>query len=319
MVRRGAMKALQELEGVSVPGPTVITVGVFDGVHLGHRHLFARLVEEARRHNASAVVVTFRNHPREVLRPGDPIPLLTDLERRLRLIRGCGVDLVVPLTFDLPLSRLSARDFARLLQERLRMAGLVVGPNFAMGHRRQGTPEVLRAMGREMGFTVTVVPPLHLEGGLMVSSSLVREALASGQVERAARMLGRYYWLEGTVVRGQGRGRDLGFPTANLRVDPGRAVPGNGIYATWAWVGGRRYMSATSIGVRPTFGPGKRTVEAHLLDFSGQLYGQPLALEFVARLRDEEAFPTVEALVQEMARDVERTRACLQVALTTHS
>lgn len=309
------MKIAHELADQAPERDSVLTVGVFDGVHRGHQHLLARLVARAASSSRSAGVITFRNHPASVLRPDFQPCYITTLEERVRLLKKAGVDFVVPVTFDLELSRLRARDFVVLLTERLRMRALIIGPDFAMGHKREGDARVLAGLGQELGFSVEVVEPLT-EAGVTVKSTAIRQAIARGQMAWAASMLGRSFVLKGTVVRGLGRGHKLGYPTANLEVPRGMAVPGDGIYATWAWVDGKPYMAATSIGTRPTFNEGLRTIEAYLLDFSGDLYHKEVGLEFVRRLRDELAFSSVEALLEQIARDVEATRQALEASPT---
>ena len=310
------MSAQQELARLSPPRPTIAAIGVFDGVHLGHRHLLRRLHKEARSRGLRSAAVVFRNNPVSVLLPQEPAaPYLSSLEERLRLLEEV-VDLAAPLTFDIPLSRLSAREFLSLLQEHLGLQGLIMGPSFAIGHEREvQTLPALRQLGQEMdlGFSVGSVEGLEV-GGEAVSSTAVRAALAGGDVERAASLLGRPFALAGAVAPGQGRGRGLGFPTVNLEVEPSLALPADGVYATWAQTQDGRYPCATSIGVRPTFGPSPRTVEGHLLDFSGDLYGQTVRLGFVHRLRDEERFAGSEALVAQLHRDVDRVRALLTPA-----
>lgn len=289
-----------------------LSIGVFDGVHRGHRHLLELLKREAARAGCVAGVVTFCNHPRTVLNPGVSASSLTTVEERTRLLQEAGMEMVAPITFTPEVSRVTAIEFIGLLQRYLRMRGLVVGPDFALGHNREGTPEVLRALGREMGFTVTVAD-FYTRAGLRVSSTAIRNALAQGDVPAASQLLGRYYALTGEVVRGVGRGDSvLGYPTANIAVDNNLALPADGIYATWAFVGQRQYQAATSIGVRPTFGAGERTVEAFLLDFHGDLYHRRMRLEFVERLRDEMAFESAEALRRQIAFDVERTKGILK-------
>lgn len=304
------MQAYQELSRVRPAGPAVATIGVFDGVHLGHQHLLKRLREEARRQGCPSVVVTFRNHPRMVLRPETKLSYLMAPEDRLRLLKAQGVDVVAPITFDLDLSRLSARAFVALLKETLLLQALVTGPDFALGHQREGTTPVLEALGRELGFSVHQVSPLVVQG-LTVSSTAIRQALAQGDVAKVSFMLGRDYALEGVVGRGEGRGRRLGFPTANLQVEPSRALPADGIYATWACVNGVAHKSATSIGVRPTFDLSQRLVETHVIDFHADLYGQTVTVEFVARLRGQEKFASVDALIAQIAQDVAGARLAL--------
>ncbi len=304
------MAVLEEFARVAPARETCVTVGVFDGVHLGHQHLLSCLAGCARRRGALSCVVTFSNHPRSVLKPNGPT-YITSLGRRIELIKALGIDLVVAVPFTRELSLLSARDFVLRLRNDLKMRGLVVGPDFVLGHNREGDVARLSALGEELGFEVSVINQVYT-GEALVKSTAVREALAAGDVAAAGRMLGRPFSLDGTVVRGDGRGRVLGFPTANVQVDPERIVPANGIYATWTIVDGARHRAATSIGVRPTFGASGRTIEAFLMDFSGDLYGKRLKLEFVARLRDELKFPSVQALIEQMHRDVALARELLK-------
>ena len=294
---------------------STITIGVFDGVHRGHRHLIGRLLEEARSAGSLAGVVTFSNHPITVLRPGARALFLTDLEERVRLLKELGVDFVVPVRFDRELASLSSREFLGHLHEKLRMRKLVVGPDFAMGRGRDGTLETLPAIGESVGFSFKSVDLMTDSAGV-VKSTTIRNSILEGDVSRAARMLGRNFSVNGVVGHGLERGRELGFPTANLEVGADMIFPGNGIYAAWARLDTGTYMAATSIGTRPTFDDGEnRTIEAYLLDFSADIYGQPLRLEFVERLRGEEKFDSIEALLDKMNDDVRRTRDILSIEL----
>jgi len=305
------MRVHQELPSQPPRRNTVLAIGVFDGVHMGHRHLLDRLKEVASQQGMLSGVLTFVNHPRTVITPGAYVKYITSVEDRLALLKSTGVDIVLPLTFDLELSRLRAHEFLELLQDRLNMAGLVMGRNFVMGHKREGTPEVLKALGIEKGFSTTVVDPLSKDGE-RVSSTAVREAISAGDMDKASRFLDRPFALQGRVIRGNARGRTLGFPTANLDIPRDRMIPGNGIYATWAHVGEKRHMAATNVGTRPTFDEKERIVEAFILDYSGDLYDSEITVEFVKRLRDELRFETVEALVAQMRQDVEQTRQILK-------
>ena len=300
-----------DIAGGPPPADTAITIGTFDGVHLGHRHLVRSLTEAAQRQGLTPIVLTFKNSPRSVLNPAAQLSYITDLETRLSLLHQPGIDRVVPVEFTRELSQLSAAEFVDALSKELGMKGLVVGPDFALGHRRQGDVATLREMGKTAGFWVETVNNFSLDDA-PVKSSAIRELLGQGQVERVKRMLDRPFSLAGEVETGDRRGRELGFPTANLAPKPSMAVPGDGIYATWAIVDGVRHQGATSIGVRPTFGGGgDRRVETFLLDFSGDLYGKRMTLEFEQRLRGELAFSSVDALVQQMKQDVEQSRAVL--------
>lgn len=304
------MSLSEQFTSVSVHGDALLTIGVFDGVHRGHQALIGRLREEASRRGLLAVVLTFSNHPRIVLGNGGDMGCITSVRTRKRLLEETGVDQVIMVPFTLELARTPAREFVSLLSDRLRMRGLVVGPNFALGRNREGDVSMLTALGRETGFEVLVLQA-QTEDGEVISSSAIRTAIMKGDISKAAALLGRNFTLEGTVVKGDGRGARLGFPTANLRPDAHRVVPGNGIYATWAHVGTGRHPSATSIGVRPTFDGAGRTIETYIMDFEGDLYGGEIALEFVQRLRDEIRFDSVEALKAQMGRDVEQARQVL--------
>ena len=300
-----------ELAQVVPERESVLTIGVFDGVHRGHERLLSHLRTKAEEMDLLAGVVTFRNHPGSVLRPDFTPRYLASLEDRLRLVAGLGVDFTVPVTFDDDLSQLRAREFAALLREQLKMRAMVIGPDFSMGHRREADADALSALGEEMGFSVAVVGPFMDDEGHPIRSTTVRESLAVGDVTHVATLMGRNFTLSGTVIKGSGMGGPLGFPTANLRVPEDMAVPGNGIYAAWAEIAGSRYMAAISIGDRPTFEGGEYAIEAFVLDFQGDLYGSEIRLEFVRRLREQVKFETVAALQEQVETDVDQTRALL--------
>ena len=308
------MSLEEDLSHLEPDRDSAVTIGVFDGVHRGHRHLIGRLVREARGAGALAGVVTFKNHPITVLRPGARALFLTDLDERVRLLKELGVDFVAPIRFDRELASLSSRDFLTRLYERLRMRRLIVGPDFAMGRDRDGTLDTLPAIGESVGFSFESVDLMTDSAGV-VKSTTIRNSIADGDVSRASRLLGRNFSITGVVVHGEERGRELGFPTANLELGPDLMFPGDGIYAAWARLESGSYMAATSIGVRPTFDDGEnRTIEAYLLDFSGDIYGKPLRLEFVQYLRGEEKFDTLQALLDQMEEDVRQTREVLTSA-----
>ena len=304
------MRIEQELEQAHIDRESVLTIGVFDGVHRGHQRLIAKVVAEANANGAAAGVLTFRNHPDSVLNPNFRPQYITSVAERTRLMEELGVDFVVPVTFDREVAGLRARKFTELLRSKLRMRGLVVGPDFAMGYKREGNVDMLSDMGAELGFSVSVVDLLS-DGGDAVHSTSIRKALVDGNVKDVAKKLGRNFSMSGTVVTGDKRGRTLGFPTANIEVGPDMVVPGNGIYATLAFVDGEGHMAATSIGTRPTFDGKGRTIEAFLLGFDSNLYNRELRLEFVQRLRDELKFDSVDALLEQMELDVEQTRRLL--------
>jgi len=289
---------------------TLLTVGVFDGVHLGHRQLIDRLTREAARRRLISGVVTFTHHPKVVLSPKSKLARLTTLQQRIDLLKNVGVEIVVPLTFTREFAALSARQFIELLRQYLRMEGLVIGPDFALGRKREGNVASLRALGRELGFTVEVVQPLILEDSV-VSSTAIRGALARGDMKTTSRLLGRPYRLGGLVVGGNERGHGLGYPTANIRVDADQALPADGVYATLAYLGDRTYESVTNIGVRPTFNDGERMVEVFLMDFDADIYGRDLSIELIDRLRGEVKFASPEELSRQIATDVREAKTIL--------
>lgn len=289
----------------------MVTIGVFDGVHRGHQAIIGRAVERARDSGLPAVVLTFDPHPSEVVRPGSHPPMLTTARHKAELLEAMGVDVLCVLPFTLEFSRLAPDAFVHtVLVETLHASAVVVGQNFRFGHRAAGDVEVLRSLGRTFGFAVEGVS-LLTEDETTVSSTYVRLCVDAGDVAAAAAALGRPHRLEGVVVRGDGRGRDLGYPTANLEVPRHAAVPADGIYAAWLVRGGERLPAAASIGTNPTFEGRERRVEAYVLDADLDLYGDHVALEFVARLRDTVKFDSVEALTAQMADDVKRTREVL--------
>ena len=285
--------------------PTAVTVGVFDGVHRGHRALLARLIETGH----TATVLTFEPHPAEVLAPGTNPRLLTTLEERLALFEEAGVELVGVLDLA-EIRHLEPREFVgRVLEGKLAMAEIVVGVDFHFGRDRSGDVEFLRGEGAVDGFKVDVVE--LVSDAAPISSSRIRQLVEVGDIDSANALLGSRYHLSNTVVTGDRRGREIGFPTANLAPPERKVIPGNGVYAAFAVLRGRRMQAAVNVGVRPTFGGGDLVVEAHLLDFDDDCYGEWLTLEFVARLRSEVRFDEVAALVEQMHGDVEATRAIL--------
>ena len=291
-------------------GPSVVTVGVFDGVHHGHARLVRRAVADAESLGATPVVVTFDPNPLVVLRPDLAPAELASLERRLELFAGLGARATLVLPFTRDLASESPEQFVdRVLVGALRARAVVVGENFRFGHRAAGDVALLRGMGAERGFEVDGLA-LAGEGGVTWSSTWIRQRIAAGEVEAAAGALGRPHRVEGVVVPGDRRGAAIGYPTANLATVPRAAVPADGVYAGWLVTGRERLPAAISVGTNPTFDGVGRRVEAYALDRDDlRLYGRPAAVEFAARLRDMLRFDTVETLVAQMDRDVERTRA----------
>ena len=304
------MQVEEELAGLSPEKDMLLTIGVFDGVHLGHKYLLSQLTEQARQQDLLSGVVTFRQHPQEVLAPQTKLLFLTDLAERASLLKGEGVEAIVTLSFTSELARLSARQFVGLLKKHLRMRGLVIGPDFTLGWDREGSIDSLRTLGQDMGFTVTVVPPVMVNGEV-VSSTAIRKALADGDIKKVLDLAGHPFSLSGRVTSGADRGLKLGFPTANLAVAPEQALPADGVYATLAYVDGKTYQSMTNIGRQPTFGGNQRTVEVYVLDYHGDLYGHELKIDIMERLRGEKKFDTIDKLKKQIAEDVKQGRAML--------
>ncbi len=290
----------------AIDGPTTVTLGVFDGVHLGHRSL----IERAFSHPGKRVVVTFEPHPVEVLAPGTPPRLITTLDERLNLLERLDADLVAVLDLT-EIRHLSPDQFVeQVLIAKLKTGAFSVGEDFHFGRDRAGDVSFLLRSGAAKGFDVDVVELLD-SGERVVSSSQIRELIALGDVETAATLLGSYYRMSNTVVDGDKRGRSIGFPTANLNPAPRKVLPADGVYATLATVKGVTYSAATNVGTRPTFGGGARMVETYLLDFDDDIYGEDLTVEFVSRLRPELEFKTVDELVAQMHDDVDESRRIL--------
>jgi riboflavin kinase/FMN adenylyltransferase len=289
----------------------VLTIGNFDGVHLGHVGLFDRVKDLARALGGESLVMTFNPHPIKVLFPGNGPPLITLHEHKVQLIEAAGIDVLIVVQFTIPFAQMTADDFvAEILHKKIGARAVVVGPDYRFGRDRKGNIAFLTEMGKRFNFEVHVAPDLTVNGK-EVSSSAIRSFVLAGDMERAGTMLGRDYQVSGRVVRGRDRGgRLLGFPTANL-VLMDELTPKPGVYATEVRVGGRRYQGATNIGYNPTFGNGVLSVETHLIDFSGDLYGKTLQIGFVRRLRDEKAFSGPQELAAQIQRDVRQAREIL--------
>jgi riboflavin kinase / FMN adenylyltransferase len=304
------MQLEQELTGYPFKKDSLITIGVFDGVHIGHQHLIAQLKHRAENLGLLSVVITFSQHPQEILTPGSHPPFLTDAGEKATLLKKEKVDSVIVLTFTPELSQLTAREFGNLLQTKLRMKGLVIGPDFAMGKNNSGNIDNLRSLGQEMGFSVTVIPPVKQNGDI-VSSTAIRLALADGDMEKVKRFMGRPFSLHGRVIHGKGRGKGLGFPTVNLNILPGQAMPSDGVYATRAHVSRKEFPSVTNVGTNPTFGANERTIEAYLLEFQDDLYEQEVKIDFVRKIRDEIKFADIEDLKKQINCDIAIARSIL--------
>jgi len=301
-----------------------LTIGIFDGVHRGHREILRPLVTGAHAAGEPAVVLTFTPHPAVVLGGRTDFKCLTTPDERLAILESLGVDVVVTQTFSREFANQTAGEFMRQVARALGLRHLFIGYDTALGRGREGDTARLTGIGKELGYTVQAIPPLSDEKGV-ISSTRIRQSIAAGHVSAAAGDLGRYYDLTGPVIHGDGRGHRINLPTANIQVPAGKIIPANGIYACWAWLEsssrwlgqsfteGKKHPAATNVGVRPTFTPDlpAPAIEAHLLDFSQDLYGQQLRLEFVEYLRPEQKFLSVEALVEQINADIDITRKIL--------
>lgn len=288
-----------------------LSIGVFDGVHLGHQAVVGQTVRAAQRARGSSVILTFDPHPESVLKK-KPVPLLTSTDEKRELLIKLGADYVVVLGFTPELAQQRPAEFiARVILPRIEVKRLFVGKGFALGKDRKGTVNVLRSVGLEYGFDVDEVDYARVEN-IKVSSTRIRRSLADGRVSEAARFLGRPYFARGVVVTGAGRGRQLGFPTANLRLDAGRVLPARGVYAVMATKGTEQMQAVANVGMRPTFDGKELSVEAHLLDYDGDILGEPLQLDFIERLRPERRFKSEASLRAAILEDIVSAREVLE-------
>ncbi len=286
---------------------SVATVGVFDGVHLGHKRVLRLVVGAAKEKGLNSLVLTFHPHPQKVL-AGDDIPLIVPLEERFRLLEKEGIETVVCYIFNQEFASISAEDFVKdILVQKLGIKRIFASADFRFGHDRGGDFKLLQKMGRIYDFEISLIETEAVEGEV-VSSTAIRELLETGNVKKAARFLGRLFSIEGRVVEGDRRGKELGFPTANLNIE-WELFPKGGVYVTWAYLAERKLESITNIGYRPTFGGKKLILETHIIGFEEDIYGETLRIEFIERLRDERPFESIDALRAQITRDVERAKS----------
>jgi riboflavin kinase / FMN adenylyltransferase len=298
------MRLFHGTDNADIARPTVLTLGVFDGLHLGHQAIIRTVVERARAMEASATVLTFEPHPRAVLHPESAPPLLQTFDQKIEALGVLGIQQTIVIHFDKAFAQIRADDFLRaVVADRLHAKEVYLGTGFAFGHNREGNIDLLRAISKDLGFFADEVPEVCLRGR-RVSSSRIRELLQSGRVNLARRMLGRPYGVEGRVIRGAERGVKLGFPTANIRPH-NRVIPRGGVYVTAALLDKQWRRSVTNIGTRPTFDDGSETsVETHVLNWAGDLYGDVVRVRFLHRLRDEKKFGSIEELRAQIEHDV---------------
>lgn len=303
------MKIFRQIEDprLSMPG-SVVTMGNFDGIHLGHQTLILRTVEDSKQQGFPSTVLTFEPHPLRVLAPERAPLLILSYDDKLALFQSFGVDIVIAQSFNRQFASIAADDFVRrFLVDRLKVRKLWVGRDLRFGQSRRGEVNDLVRLAADGGFQVGVLDPILLQG-VRISSSRIRQLVQEGRVDEVKPMMGRYHFVSGRVVTGHRRGRDLGFPTANIST-PTEVVPLNGIYATLLQIKNEQWLSVSSIGVNPTFGDGPRTIESFILDFDGDIYGEPVKLSFVKRIREERKFVMIKDLVAQMHEDVNRAKA----------
>lgn len=288
-----------------------LTIGVFDGIHRGHREIIQKLTADAHANHAPAALLTFEPHPASVL-SGQEIKCLTTPDERAELLAALGMDIVITQRFTRDLSTVSAFEYMSQLKQALGVGHLLIGYDFALGKGREGNAQRLTEIGKELGYTVEVIHAVSDESGV-ISSTEIRKLVSTGNVAEAANLLGYNYSLRGEVIHGDGRGRRINIPTANIDYPKQKVTPPNGIYVCWAHIGTEKYMAAANIGFNPTFTPDKTTpsLEAHLLDFSGDIYGRDVKLEFVTRVRDELKFNSVDVLLERIWEDIRITREML--------
>jgi riboflavin kinase / FMN adenylyltransferase len=304
---RSPMKILHDCRHFPSSQRSSVTIGNFDGLHLGHRRILVDLVRMAAASGTASVVMTFSPHPLQVLHPGRAPKLIIPTEDKIARIESLGVDYLVLVKFDEELSRLSGEGFIReILVGSLRVQHVFVGHNFVFGHKRSGNVALLEGLGQELGYTVHVIPPVAVRGS-RVSSTGIRDLIRAGRISRANRLLGRYYGLQGRVVPGQGLGRTVLFPTLNLEAQ-NEILPGNGVYATLAIFEGKSHTAVTNIGTRPTVSGTGLSVETHLLEHTPKAPPSTLELKFLHRLRNEHKFPSVDDLKKQIAKDIQRTK-----------
>ena len=304
---------IHDLSNACLDKPSMVTIGVFDGVHIGHQHLIRQVVESAHNNDQLAVVLTFFPHPDIVLRGLEGRYYLTSPEQRAEELIKLGVDYVITHPFDMETREISATDFVDKLLTHLNMKVLRVGSDFALGYKREGDIPFLTEQGREKGFSVEAIELVQTQNDAhkIISSTLIREALQTAKIDKVCDWLGRGYALRGKVIHGEKRGRQIGFPTANTQIWDEQVIPANGVYAGWAYLNGERFMAMTNVGVSPTFAYKGVTVEAHLLDFERDIYGQTLTITFEKYLRPEAKFDNLQALIAQINSDVEAGRVFL--------
>jgi riboflavin kinase/FMN adenylyltransferase len=297
------MITYRTLEEITEIEPTAVAVGNFDGVHLGHQKLIGKTVEFAREHGLKSAVFTFSNHPRNLIKTASPVKNILYQHEKAEIIASLGVDYMIDIPFTKEIMEMDPVAFVQnLLLEKANMKAVFCGFNYTFGYKAEGNTDVLRNIGMDKGFSVNVMPPFMIDDNI-VSSTLIRTLIASGQVERCKRYMGRNYEIAGEVVVGNRLGRKLGFPTSNLVIDKSMVTPPNGVYVTLCDYNGVKYPSVTNVGVKPTIGKYNKNVETHIFDFNKELYGKQIVVEFLKKTRDEVKFDNVQDLSEQIVRD----------------
>lgn len=308
------MKLIRDLEQYQPSGPLCLALGNFDGVHLGHQQLIKACVDYARNNQGTAAAYIFDPHPARIIKPAAAPKLLVTPQRKAELLEALGLDLLIYAAFTPQVAQSSPQDFVKqILVDQLHVRQVVVGFNYSFGYRGAGTPEMLKELGNQYGFNTVIIEPVEVNGQI-VSSSAIRQALEQGEIEKATEMLGSYPVLSGQVVKGEQRGSKIGFPTANLHVDQEMTIPANGVYAALANIDGVAVKAVVNIGRKPTFHEEfPTTVEAHLIDFNGDIYGREMRLTFFKKIRDERKFSSIEELTAQIGRDREEAARIIEL------
>jgi riboflavin kinase/FMN adenylyltransferase len=290
---------------------SVLTLGNFDGVHLGHQQIFQRVIEKRRELGAPSIVYTFEPHPLKILQPERFFPLITTIEEKRGIIEKTGIDILICESFTQEFALQAPPDFVKdILHERLKAHEIFIGLDYRFGMKREGNAGLLKALGKKWGIETVILDNIKLDG-VEVRSTTIRTYIQSGKVREASRLLGRFYALEGEVIRGKGRGKELGIPTANLKPNK-ELFPASGIFAVWVFFQGKRFPGVLNIGTNPTFRDQALSLEVYIMDFHDEIYGENLRIEFVEKLRDEKTFPDADALVEQIQKDIVKAREALQ-------
>jgi riboflavin kinase/FMN adenylyltransferase len=290
---------------------SVLTLGNFDGVHLGHQQIFQRVIERSRELGAPSIVYTFEPHPLKILQPERFFPLITTIEEKRGIIEKTGIDILICESFTQEFALQAPPDFVKdILHERLKAHEIFIGLDYRFGMKREGNAGLLKALGKKWGIETVILDNIKLDG-VEVRSTTIRTYIQSGKVREASRLLGRFYALEGEVIRGKGRGKELGIPTANLKPNK-ELFPASGIFAVWVFFQGKRFPGVLNIGTNPTFRDQALSLEVYIMDFHDEIYGENLRIEFVEKLRDEKTFPDADALVEQIQKDIVKAREALQ-------